>query len=491
MGSDGSATNPRLSRCARLHCPRGSGAKIGAEGAGAAFPSNLCSTGTGPVGAFRTAILLLPGLLFCCAAFAEDPPRMTLNDCVTYALEHSPEIRKLDIEHRNQMLQTLVERGAFALDVGAGADYAADDRDAGTSLSVSKQFSHGVALSSTLTTSEDRDSDGDSASFSVKLSKKILGGGTRLETMLELDESLVNETIALNKLSRKRRQVVYQVRQAFYQLLQDIQSTSIQQRRLDRAKRNLAHAIEREKPLDIITAEIQVPENELALVQAQRAVKTGMDSLKVLMGMPVDTRIALVEDLDFQLMETVLAADSEYAENNHEDFLNNRLEIGKLERRKEVARAQLWPDLSLSATHQTQNAGDNVNLEGDHEQIVALELSWELGRATDRANYGKAKNAIRSKEIDGFILKQSKQQRLSELGQRLEENATSIRLQEQRIKLVTRQVELYADRWENGEIDILEFIRSQNDLENNKVELITLQSDYMQLAAEYTFEVGR
>ena len=47
------------------------------------------------------------------------------------------------------------------------------------------------------------------------------------------------------------------------------------------------------------------------------------------------------------------------------------------------------------------------------------------------------------------------------------------------------------DRWENGEIDILEYIRSQNGLEDSRVQLINLKTSYMELLAEYLFEVGK
>ena len=66
-----------------------------------------------------------------------------------------------------------------------------------------------------------------------------------------------------------------------------------------------------------------------------------------------------------------------------------------------------------------------------------------------------------------------------------------MRLQGERVALEAHRVALYADRWENGEIDILEYIRSQNDLENNKIQLINHKTTYMELLSEYRFESGR
>ncbi len=73
----------------------------------------------------------------------------------------------------------------------------------------------------------------------------------------------------------------------------------------------------------------------------------------------------------------------------------------------------------------------------------------------------------------------------------LVEAEKSVELGRQRVKVLERQLILYQDRWENGEINILEYVRSQNDLENAKVQLVTQQARYMELRAEYDFLTGR
>lgn len=73
----------------------------------------------------------------------------------------------------------------------------------------------------------------------------------------------------------------------------------------------------------------------------------------------------------------------------------------------------------------------------------------------------------------------------------MEETLQLVRLQQQKLRVAERRSELYQDRWENGEIGILEHIRSQNELENSRILLITYQTNYMELLGEYDFEVGR
>ena len=416
---------------------------------------------------------------------------MGMEQCITYAGENSPAVRKLRLDLMNQQLQTKIERAAFAVGLKLDSSYADEADSDHTRMTLSKDFLGGVELSTTLDANRDHLSNDDSASFSVRLSKKILGGGTLLESRNLIDDSLVDETIALNNLSRQQRQLVLDVKRKYYQIIRDKRSLTIQQRRLERSRKNLEHAIEREKPLDIITARIEVPRNELTVVVAERAIQTGLDGLKVSIGMPVEEVLAIIEEFEFQAVETDAATDLAYAIEHHELFLNNRLENKKLQWEVEIHRSRLWPDLEVSLTHSKESDGTHLNLDGDEEQTLGVGVSWELGRRTDKARYERIRNNLRKNEVDFFSLRQTTGRRLMELASQLAERARSIELQEQQIELVSRQAELYADRWENGEIDILELVRSQNDLENNKVELNDLKAQYMVLLADYEFNAGR
>ena len=237
---------------------------------------------------------------------------MGMEQCITYAGENSPAVRKLRLDLMNQQLQTKIERAAFAVGLKLDSSYADEADSDHTRMTLSKDFLGGVELSTTLDANRDHLSNDDSASFSVRLSKKILGGGTLLESRNLIDDSLVDETIALNNLSRQQRQLVLDVKRKYYQIIRDKRSLTIQQRRLERSRKNLEHAIEREKPLDIITARIEVPRNELTVVVAERAIQTGLDGLKVSIGMPVEEVLAIIEEFEFQAVETDAANRQHY-----------------------------------------------------------------------------------------------------------------------------------------------------------------------------------
>ena len=73
----------------------------------------------------------------------------------------------------------------------------------------------------------------------------------------------------------------------------------------------------------------------------------------------------------------------------------------------------------------------------------------------------------------------------------LDEYQKAVKLQEFKCDLLKRKEELYRDRWENGEIDILELVRTQTDLEDSLVDLIGRKVSYMELLANYHYLIGR
>jgi len=79
---------------------------------------------------------------------------------------------------------------------------------------------------------------------------------------------------------------------------------------------------------------------------------------------------------------------------------------------------------------------------------------------------------------------------ITSLASRVREAEITVRLQDERVAVLEQQLRLFQDRWENGEIGILEYVRSQNTLEDARVQALTQRLRYLELLAEYDFAVG-
>ena len=417
---------------------------------------------------------------------------MSLADCIKYAIEKSPELKKLKLTHSNRKYDTIIARAAFDLGISVVSSRGDEDRSNTHRATISQEIPGGFTLSSTGRYTSDEIANTQQSDLSVTLSKALLGRRSLEEDLRGIRDGLVDELVALNNISREKRNIRFRIERQFYRIIRNKQGLEIEKRRLERAKKNLDHAKERDKPLDIATAEIEIPETELNVIVANRRIASEFDALKIIIGMPPDNEIAIEEDFEYKTMEIKLKDDLFFAEHNEETFLNNALAREKAERDVRITASRKNVDLSLDLTHSIDSKGtENANLDGRNDQTISLNLSFDLGERADKARHAKSKNELEENSIDRYILRQNKMRSLRDLYRSIEETAKAVVIQEQRIKLSERQLELFKDRWENGEIDILEYIRSQNSLEDSKVRLINLKTTYMELLSEYLFEVGK
>jgi len=456
---------------------------------------------TGPVhlnaGRGKRALTLF-GVSCAMAVVAWAGPAMSIDDCVAYARRHSPGLRQLEIDIEGQKLATLEERAEFAVSMGVLAEHNIEDGSNFGELSADTMIVGGIEIESTISVE-----DGESAEpeYSATISKIILGGGSVLDSRLEVNNSLIDEVIALNERNRFRRQLEYFVGEAYYGVTKSMQTLRIQELRLGRAKKNLEVAEERGDPLDIATARLEVPQHSAEVLQARREIQSSLDELKELMGMEVAAELQVEPTFDFREERIALESDIEHCLDRYEEILNLRLEGRKLENTARVLRSRRWPEVKVLGTVWRQNEEIEETVAGDAvtpppepagiEYLVGAALEWDIGSMAERARYRAAVNDIRRNELGLRAVRLRQTRTVRDIARRLEETVELLRLQEERVKVNTAQVELYADSWAKGEIDILEYIRSQNDLEESRIELIDLKSAYMEQLAEYRYEAAK
>ncbi|MCK5850715.1 MAG: TolC family protein [Kiritimatiellae bacterium] len=421
---------------------------------------------------------------------------MTLSSCIDYGLQHSRELRIKQVALENQELSTLIKRAEFAFQLSAESSQDDDDNLA-SSFSIKKKVVGGIDLSSTYKVKDyDADTESNTESISVRISKVILGGGSIKESRLGINNSLIDEIVRLNELNKYRRELKFRIKRSYYSLIRNNQTLKIWDMRLARSKTNLEHALEREDPLDIATARIEIPENEASLLSAKRQIESSLDSLKELIGMDVIAKIEVDQGFKYKELTRNLTNDIAFCFANHEDVLNVRLDRKKLENSRSVARSRVWPKLSvwgsavrLLSDTEAEAADDDMDDEDDFS--AGLSLYWEFGSPTTRAVHKKLSNDLTVKGLNIRTTEQGKVKEVRDLARRLDEATRLVQIKEQKMALTKRRVELYADRWKNGEIDILEYIRSQNDLENTRISLINQKTTYMELVGEYMFNIGK
>lgn len=416
----------------------------------------------------------------------------SLEQCIAYALEHSPSLAKQKLTADSAKYEIVIAEAAFDVRLSADGRLTFGETDSSNhSVTLNKSFEHGFDVRASLDGSHRNNQDQYDTSLSIEVSKKILGGGSTLETRYDLEASMLDELSAMNTYARQRRKLVLDVTLAYYNIIRAEQSLKVKERALENSRQTLLITREREKPLDILTAELRVPDNELSVNTAKRTIRNGHETLKILMGMPTEETLSINGVFEYKVGKVDATADMAFAQENLETLLNNRLEQKKLQMLMDIREENRLPDVSLTAAHRQYGDGDGYNFSGHDEQTLGVNLNWTVGRRADIARHVIAQNNYAKNRHDYFTLNQELSRDMGNTLRQLREYEEAVKLQELKCDLLRRKEELYRDRWENGEIDILELVRTQTDLEDSQVDLIGRKVSYMELLANYHYLIGR
>lgn len=413
-------------------------------------------------------------------------PLMTVEECASYAIEHNPDVGSSRLTLERAEWRVLAARAKYAFELRSSYDRDIEDETNAYSVTLERTLPSDLNVSATVS----KNDTGNEGTASLRLSKVILGGGTFAASNREIQNSIIDQLTANNNHLQRIRQLRLQVTRAYYQVVRSRQTLDIQLRQLERARQNRERAVERDRLLDIANADIQVSENEDRVLQAQMDIKAVKDNLKRVIGMPVTNQIEVTDEFALKIQPQDLDADWDFAQKEHVDFLNYYLNLKKIERDIHIARSELMPRVSLNLDA-SQASNEDYDFEQDVESSAGVSLSWTFGNAPDRSAYYQALISKRQADIDLFDITQRKLLELRNLHRDLDQLVQRIEIAEKRLELQERSTALYRDRWQNGEIDILEFIRNQDSLENSRVSLLRLKIEYIEKLAEYMFAVGR
>ncbi|WDE96171.1 TolC family protein [Lentisphaera profundi] len=429
-------------------------------------------------------------LLFTCTLHAQQKT-WSIDTIIEYAVKNSQTIKNSELSLENRVQNSAIARSAYDLGISSTASSKTDGSSDSQSFRLNQPLPAGFEANVTGAHSQNGNSDTDNTDLALSISKQILGGGSLSSSLKSIRNAHTDELIGLNSLKRSKRDLVRDVMNSFYRLIRISKSLDISLRRLETSKKNLEMAIAREDPLDISSAKINVPRDEISVIAARVNLKNELDNLQVLMGLAPKEEFKVETNFEFSLAKPNSAEDMIYAQQNSEDFLNLELSRIKLDRELEDRDEKNSVDVSLFVRHNLENdTNENINLRGDEETTVGVNLNWTLGNRAEIAQLKIAKNNLRENGFDYKILYNQRLQSLRRLERALNELNKSIQVQIQEIKFNEEQLELYKDRWESGKMAILEYLRSQNRLEDSRIQLINLKTNYMETLQNYLFDTG-
>lgn len=418
----------------------------------------------------------------------------TLKQCIDHALEHNIGVKQRDNERRRQELQLSTARNSRLPDLNA---------------SVGQNFSFGRGLTAQNTYTNTNTS---STSFSI-------GTGIPLFTGMSIPNTIklnrLNLEAATADLEKAKNDIRMQVAQAYVEILYAMEMADVAHRQIaidSMQAERLKAMVDNGKASEVELSQQQatLAQSRLTATQADNNMKLALLTLSQLLELPTPENFAVSRpgatqpssgaslpstDATLPSPDAILPSpDAIYTEaaGSRPEIQAEQLRLQGTERNIAIARAALYPQLSLSAglgTNYYKTSGFRAEpfsdqIKNNFSQYIGLNLSIPIfNRFQTRNNIRSAKI---SRETQMLQLDNTRKALYKEI-QQVYYNATAAAAKYNSSSLAVRSsgnaFMLMTAKYENGKAGITEF----NEAKNN---YLKAESDLTQARYEYLYQTA-
>ena len=386
----------------------------------------------------------------------------------------------------------------------------ADEEVEGDSaFSISQLLATGGTIGLSLTTDLLRFLTGDprqvaSSQLAVSLTQPLWRGAGWRIAQENLTQAERDAIYALRSFERFRQSFAVNVASSFYRALQQRDAV----RNAENHYRTLARSRERAEALAeagrLPSFQVdQAKQDELSARDRWQRTRERyadiLDDLKIQLGIPVDVPIALDEDEISRLRQARLKAPKmtleealELAPHHRLDFLTVVDRVADAERKVEVARNGLSPDLDLNlgATVATE-ANKPFRFRSDTAvRTAGLGLNLPINRKAERNAYRAALIRLEQSRREQAQAQDELKRDVRRAWRRLDEARESYRIQEQSVALAQRRVESVSLLLEAGRASTRDLLEAQNALLSAQDALTAALVDYRLALLELWRDTG-
>lgn len=317
-----------------------------------------------------------------------------------------------------------------------------------------------------------------------------------------IDSDLLNMKAVEAELQRKEQDVIYQVKDAYYNILEKrwlivvaAESARSFGKHLERASLYLKAGVRTK--IDVINAEVELSNAKMSLLKAEYNLKIARVELEKILGTkPYSGNYRLYED-DIQL-ETLLETMPPITgsiESLIKDALSNRPDVVQLKRVNESVEARInsihgeyWPTITAEAGFTDYDT-----------ELSQYKDSWEVGVAASWELFSGLRTKGESVEAQAELLENKAKlqdleltvvREVTESYLRADENRQGVEIALKTLALAKENVNLAEKRYKTGANDVLEFNDAQLRLTSARGDLVVAYFNYLSALAEIEYAGG-
>jgi outer membrane protein TolC len=336
------------------------------------------------------------------------------------------------------------------------------------------------------------ENDTDNGRYSAGLSanQTISAGGNNY---LGTKSALLSRDGSRNDLADREAALIYNVKLAFYSVLSSKSVAENANNALRRTEDQMELVMARDElgladPTEVTQIKVSLAQTRLTGIQTKNTERKSIESLLMLLSMPFETEIELVEP---QAQTREFATLDDYLD----AAINNSPQVSSAElarRRARLSNISTWsayiPGVSASYSYNWSNSEMPSTLpEFDDEASwsVGLSANWTIFAGTSRiARIRSANSSLRDAETNLKMVIQSIEASVRDAYRQSEESGARIDLAEARVEDARLNAELFNEKFKLGDSTLFETLEAELSLREAEDEEIGARFDYNMAIAE-------
>jgi outer membrane protein len=355
--------------------------------------------------------------------------------------------------------------------------------------------SAGLSRGNTLIVSPDGDVEEESFRGSLSLSQTLLDGST----FARMAGAYRSRTATELSLEATTRQTVFSVKEAYYGLLRAVQLKAVQEEAVELAREQLRKTqslfdLGSASRSDLLKAQVQVGESELALIAAEKSAETARAGLAYTLGIDVTTDIEAVDPPEDGREKEVTDYDLETAIASRPDIRAWEETVVAGRRSLLASKAARWPDLGLSVSY--SRGGETFedfreDFSDEYTRSVSLSMSVPIfnGLST-KASIDNSKSNLRSLEISLRNAKLSAAYEIENARLSVDEGRRSVAVAEQSVLQAEEDLRVSEERFRLRAASMLELIDARVAYSRARADLVDARYNYEMAKAELKLALG-
>lgn len=416
--------------------------------------------------------------------------KWSLEECISYALEHSISIKQRDLNRQQQEIEVSTAKNSRLPDLNASA---------GENFS----FGRGLTAENTYT-----NTNTNSTSFSLGTSVPLFTG-FRIPRTLELNR--LNLEAATADLEKARNNIRMQVAQAYVQILYSMELCDVARRQIEidslqvfRLKEMLNNG--KASGTQVAQQEATMAQSKLTATQADNDYRLNILALTQLLELPSPEGFSIVrispDALPLKEIAAGMTPDAIYQEavGIKPEILAETLRLQGTEKNIDIAKSALYPSLSLSGgvgSNYYKTSGFPAEsfgkqLSNNFSQYIGLNLTVPIFNRFATRN--SVRTAQLNRENQQMQLENTKKALYKEI-QQAYYNAVNSKAKyassEEALRSNREAFTLMSAKYEYGKANITEFNEAKNNLMKAESDLVRAKYEYLYNHALLSFYRGK